>query len=83
MITPEISIIIGAYNCERTILEAVRSVIDQTFSDWELIIVDDYSSDNTIEKLKIIHDDRIKIIKLNKNSVLTAIPRNVGIKASN
>lgn len=79
---PKVSIIIGAYNCERTILETVYSVIDQTFKDWELIIVDDCSSDGTLEKLKAVDDSRVNVIKLNKNSGLPAAARNRGIKAS-
>jgi len=82
MKSPKVSIIIGAYNCEKTIQETVYSVINQTFKDWELIIVDDCSNDHTIEKLKAIDDGRINIIKTNKNSGLPAVARNIGIKIS-
>lgn len=79
---PEVSVVIGAYNCGRTIQETVYSVINQTFEDWELVIVDDGSSDDTYEKIKNIHDSRIKIIRLDKNSGLPAVSRNIAIQAS-
>ena len=40
---PKVSVVIGAYSCEKFIQETVQSVIDQTFKDWELIVVDDHS----------------------------------------
>ncbi len=82
---PKVSIVIGAYNCERTIQETVYSVINQTFKDWELIVVDDCSNDNTVEELKAIKaidDCRISIIRTNENSGLPAVARNIGIKIS-
>lgn len=80
MQSPKVSVIIGAYNCEKFIEGTVQSVIDQTFKDWELIVVDDCSTDSTREKVKAINDDRIKIIRLDDNSGRPAVPRNIGIK---
>jgi len=82
MPAPEVSVVIGAYNCGPYIRETVYSVINQTFKDWELIIVDDGSSDDTYKIACDIRDERIKVIRLNKNSGLPAISRNTGIKAS-
>lgn len=82
MKTPEVSIVIAAYNCGDFILETVSSVINQTFQNWELIIVDDCSSDDTPEKIAALNDNRIRIIRLDKNSGLPATPRNIGIRAS-
>lgn len=82
MKTPKVSVVIGAYNCGRFIQDTVNSVINQTFKDWELIIVDDGSTDDTYEKVKDINDERIRIIRLGKNSGRPAVPRNRGIKAS-
>lgn len=79
---PKVSVIIGAYNCEKFIEETVQSVIDQTFKDWELIVVDDCSTDSTGEKIRAISDRRIRIIRLDANSGRPAVPRNVGIKNS-
>jgi len=77
---PKVSVVIGSYNCEKFIHETVQSVIDQTFRDWELIIVDDCSTDNTCQEISRIKDERIKLIRLDSNSGLPAAPRNVGIK---
>ena len=44
---PKISIIMGIYNCAETLPEAIDSVLTQTFSDWQLILCDDGSKDNT------------------------------------
>lgn len=79
---PEVSIVIGAYNCGNFIQETIKSVTDQTFKDWELIIVDDCSTDDTYERIKDIHDERIKVIRRDKNSGLPAVARNEGIKAA-
>ena len=81
MSMPEVSVVIGAYNCGRFIKETVLSVIDQVFENWELIIVDDGSSDDTFKTISNIRDDRIRAIRLDKNSGLPAISRNIGIKA--
>lgn len=44
---PKISIIMGIYNCAETLPEAIDSILTQTFSDWQLILCDDGSKDNT------------------------------------
>ena len=74
-----VSVIIPSYNREKTIERAVMSVLNQTYKDLELIVVDDCSKDNTVEVLKSIKDDRLKIIRLEKNSG-ACVARNVGIE---
>ncbi len=74
-----ISIIMPSYNTAKYINESIRSVINQTYSNWELIIVDDCSSDNTDEIIKNINDDRIIYIK-NKVNSGAAISRNKALK---
>ena len=74
---PTISIITPAYNAERTILETVESVQKQTYSDFELIIVDDGSKDRTVELLQSIEDQRLKIFSYENGGV--AIARNRGL----
>lgn len=77
----QISIIVPAYNCEQTIIECVNSVKSQTYDRWELIIVNDGSTDSTAEKLNIFgSDSRIKVIASSNKGVSCA--RNIGIKNS-
>lgn len=61
-----VSIIMPAYNCDKYINEAILSVQQQTVKNWELIIVDDCSKDNTVEVIEQYTkvDNRIKLVKL-------------------
>ena len=78
---PLISIITPTYNSRQTIYETFKSVISQTFLDFEWIIVDDCSSDGTFEFLKKIteKDNRIQVFQTKKNGG-TADARNIGLK---
>ena len=78
---PLVSVIIPTYNRGRLILNSVTSVLNQTYKNIELIVVDDCSTDNTEEILKSINDSRIKYVKLEKNSG-ACIARNKGIELS-
>ena len=49
MKNPEISVIMGMYNCADTLSEAIESILNQTMKEWELIMCDDGSSDATYE----------------------------------
>ncbi|SCI45052.1 glycosyltransferase family 2 protein [Romboutsia sp. 1001713B170207_170306_H8] len=75
-----VSIITPSYNCKRYIQDTIESVIHQTYKNWELIIVDDCSSDNTCEIIeKYAYDDkRIRLIKSKQNSG-AAISRNIAL----
>lgn len=67
---PTVSVIMGIYNCENTLCDAVNCIIAQTFTDWELIMCDDGSADGTYEKaveLKYTYPDRIILLKNEKN----------------
>lgn len=77
----EISVIIPTYNRENSIHRAISSVLQQTFQDFELIIVDDGSQDGTLDLIKTITDPRIKVVRHSKNSG-TAEARNTGVKSS-
>ncbi len=71
--TPKVSVIMPAYNRERFIAESIRSVLAQSFEDYELIIIDDGSTDKTTEKASGFgHDPRIRIIKNEKNLGIAA-----------
>ncbi|MFZ9546564.1 MAG: glycosyltransferase family 2 protein, partial [Ilumatobacteraceae bacterium] len=61
---PKVSVLMTCYNAASTIEESVRSVLAQTFTDFELVLVDDLSSDNSISLIEKIDDSRIKIKKL-------------------
>lgn len=74
-----VSIIMPAYNAENYIKESIQTVLDQTFTNWELIIIDDCSSDNTVDVIRAIEDDRIRLIELEKNSG-AAVARNRGVE---
>jgi teichuronic acid biosynthesis glycosyltransferase TuaG len=66
---PAVSVIMPAYNCEKYIEDAIRSVMAQTFTDWELIVLDDGSCDSTLEIIERLasEDDRIKLLPNEKN----------------
>ena len=72
-----------SYNSEKYISESIESVINQSFQDWELIITDDCSTDNTVNIVKRyqITDKRITLLQLNINSG-AAVARNNSIKHS-
>lgn len=79
---PFFSIILATYNRAYCIDRAIESVLNQSFQDLELIIVDDGSTDNTEEEVKkYLKDKRIKYIKLEKNSGVN-VARNRAIKES-
>ena len=71
------SVVIPAYNAEKFIMRSVKSVLDQTHTDFELIIVDDGSSDGTKKQLEQLSDERIRYIYQENGGVSAA--RNKGI----
>jgi teichuronic acid biosynthesis glycosyltransferase TuaG len=79
-----ISIITPSYKSKRFILETIRSVLSQTYKNWEMIIVDDHSPDNSSEYIENIiqNEDRIKLIKLDKN-IGAAEARNKALEVAN
>jgi glycosyltransferase involved in cell wall biosynthesis len=62
-----ISIIMPAYNASKYIEESIRSVLDQSYPNWELLITNDASTDNTLEIIRKFKDDRIRLISLETN----------------
>lgn len=75
----KVSIIMPSYNTARYIRESIESVLNQTYTNWELIIVDDCSSDNTDEIVAKFTDGRIKYFKNEKNSG-AAVSRNKALQ---
>jgi len=75
-----ISIITPVYNAEKFIEQTIKSVLSQTYRDFELILVDDNSTDNSVSIIKrYMNDSRIRLIELPENSG-AARARNVGIE---
>ena len=72
MANPRFSIICPAFNHEKYVSDFINSVIGQTVTDWELIIVDDCSSDNTVKIIKTFHDKRIKLVEHKTNGGINA-----------
>ena len=83
MSNPAVSIVMPSYNAARFILSSIQSVVAQTFKDWELLVVDDASTDETVELVRreYASDTRVKVIALVKNSG-AAVARNTAIAAA-
>jgi glycosyltransferase involved in cell wall biosynthesis len=81
MKSPLISVVVPTYNRADTIGYCINSILNQTYKNLEIIIVDDLSIDNTNDKVKEINDNRIRYISLT-NKVGAQAARNKGIKES-
>lgn len=68
--SPTVTIFMTAYNASRYIQDAIQSLLRQTYTDFELLIVDDGSTDNTHELISSFDDARIRVIQNNKNQGL-------------
>ncbi|WP_272152050.1 glycosyltransferase family 2 protein [Tenacibaculum aiptasiae] len=77
-----ISVVIPTYNRADIISKSIESVLNQTYRNIELIIVDDGSTDDTVKNLREIKDKRLRIVQLEKNSGMCAA-RNAGAKVAN
>jgi glycosyltransferase involved in cell wall biosynthesis len=80
-VTPLVSVVIPSYNHARYLGRALQSILDQTYTNWEAIVIDNHSTDNTDEILKIFTDPRITYLKIHNNGVIAA-SRNVGIMSA-
>ncbi|BAU66477.1 putative glycosyl transferase [Stanieria sp. NIES-3757] len=76
--SPQVSVIIPTYNCSRYLKKAIASVLDQTYTDYELIVVDDGSTDNTQEIVQPLRD-RIRYTSFQHNQGIS-VARNRGIE---
>jgi teichuronic acid biosynthesis glycosyltransferase TuaG len=74
-----VSIVIPTYNCAHLLPRALQSVMEQTYGDWEALIVDNHSTDNTDEVVGNFRDKRIRLLKIHNNGVI-AVSRNLGIR---
>ncbi|BAY77522.1 glycosyl transferase family protein [Nostoc linckia NIES-25] len=78
---PRVSVIIPAYNTEAYIEKAIKSALEQTLNDIEVIVVDDASSDKTVEVAKSFVDERLKVI-VNQQNLGAAAARNRALRAA-
>lgn len=83
MENPLVSIITPSFNSEKFIAETIKSIQNQTYSNWEMIIMDDCSTDNSFSIIKemALNDNRIQFFRLEKNSG-TGIARNLALSKS-
>lgn len=77
-----VSIIMATYNAEKTIGVAIDSILAQTYTDWELLVVNDCSKDDTTALVSAYSDPRIRLLENDKNSGVS-ISRKKGMEAAN
>ena len=75
--TPSISVVLPTYNRADIVMEAISSVVAQTFPTWELLVVDDHSTDSTAIRLEQVADPRVRVL-LNRGTKGNAGARNYG-----
>ena len=78
---PKFSVVIPTYNQADYLKVALRSVLDQTYQDYEVIVVNNYSTDHTLDVIRDAGDPRVQVINFHNQGVIGA-GRNVGIRAS-
>lgn len=78
---PLVSVVIPTYNHARYLGRALQSVLDQTYTHWEAIVIDNHSTDNTDDVMASLADPRITYLKIHNNGVIAA-SRNEGIRAA-
>ena len=76
-----VSIIVPMYNSEKYIVRCIDSLLEQSYENIEIIVVDDGSSDNSVEIIKKYNDNRINIYQKRNEGV--SATRNLGIEKSN
>ena len=80
--SPFISIIMPTYNRGELIIETIRSIQQQSFSNWELVVVDDGSTDDTLVRVHDLHDQRIQFHQ-KRHSGITGLLKNEGMQIAN
>lgn len=80
-VTPLVTVIIPTYNHGRYLGRALQSVLDQTYTNWEVIVIDNHSTDNTDEVVARFTSPYITYLKIHNNGVIAA-SRNAGIRAA-
>ena len=80
-VTPLVSVVIPSYNHARYLGRALQSILDQTYTNWEAIVIDNHSTDKTDEVMTSFTDPRITYLKIHNKGIIAA-SRNVGIRAA-
>ena len=78
---PSVSVVMPTFNRAELIVESIQSVIAQTYRDWELLVVDDGSTDDTIERIDALGDPRIRVLKQARIGNSAKL-RNIGVEAA-
>lgn len=81
MADPRVTVLMPAFNASRFIPSAIESVLNQTYDDWELVIIDDASRDDTRTVVRSFHDARIRLVEQDVNSGV-ASSLNLGLKVA-
>ena len=81
MMQPTVSVVIPTYNHAQFLRKALRSVLEQSFQDWEAVVVNNYSEDDTAEIVSSFDDPRIRLVDFRNNGIIAA-SRNRGIGLS-
>jgi len=79
-VSPLVTVVIPTYNRMPLLLEAIHSVVAQNYTNWELFIADDGSTDGTIEAVRVMNDPRVRIIELSHTGNIGSL-RNTGAQA--
>lgn len=79
---PQVSVVIPAYNSEKYIADTINSVLAQTYTNFEVLVINDFSTDGTKEIIQnfALHDNRVFLINLLANMGAPAGPRNIGVR---
>ena len=68
---PMVTVLMPVYNGSKYLADAIESILNQTFTDFEFLIIDDASKDNSVNKIKPYNDPRIRLVENEKNFVYT------------
>lgn len=84
MNSPILSVVMSVYNAEKYLSQAIESILNQSFEDFEFIIIEDCSTDNSLKIIKnyAINDKRIRIIQKAKNKKMRGFIENLNIGLS-
>jgi len=77
--SPKVTVIIPNFNRDYCLGRAIQSVVNQTFSDWNLIVVDNNSTDGSLDVINNFNDSRISVVRTDNNGII-AHSRNIGIQ---